>query len=271
MHYKNCPQCDAANNSGPSDKYAVCGVYYAKWLKSQLRHSKPTSGKRLRASRSSSGNIIGSHIRLHWLVTEQEAKKHELAVRCALLIGMAVWGWFLIQTNFRITTGLFAEIGFYSSFIGSVTLVFHEAGHVLFSPFGRFMAVLGGSLFQLLVPGFLMLAFVYKYKNAFAGSVACWWLGYSFMDLAPYINDAEAQALLLLGGGTGKEIGGHDWHNLLSWTGLMEVHEGIASLFEITGEILMIAAVVWGVHLLCKQYQSLPQVLKMCINNPIKT
>ena len=53
----------------------------------------------------------------------------------------------------------------------------------------------------------------------------------------------------------GKEIGGHDWYNLLSWTGLMEAHEGIASLSETTDELLMMLSIVWGGYLLHKQYR----------------
>jgi hypothetical protein len=266
LHYKNCPQCDAVNESGPSDQCAACGIYYAKWLKAQLRASSSLADKRSGSAdkkffkdtgRATKKASLASHLSSRWLISEAPVKKHELLVRCVLLAGMAIWGWFLIQTNFRITTGLFSEIGFYSSFMGSVTLVFHEAGHVLFMPFGRFMTVLGGSLFQLLVPAALMFAFVYKYKNAFAAAVACWWLGLSLMDLAPYIYDAKAQALMLVGGGTGREIGGHDWHNLLTWTDLMQQHESIASVVETIGELVMVAALVWAGYLLYKQYKSL--------------
>ena len=45
-------------------------------------------------------------------------------------------------------------------------LVFHEAGHVIFSPLGRFMTVLGGSLFQILVPLLCMVAFLTRNLEA---------------------------------------------------------------------------------------------------------
>ena len=75
---------------------------------------------------------------------------------------MVIWGWLLIRTHPRVTTGLFPELSFYTPVISSFVLVFHEAGHVIFSVFGRFMAVAGGTLLQLLVPLALMVAFVYK-------------------------------------------------------------------------------------------------------------
>ncbi len=41
------------------------------------------------------------------------------------------------------------------SFLHLINLPFHEAGHILFIPLGRFMTVLGGSLFQVIVPASL--------------------------------------------------------------------------------------------------------------------
>lgn len=37
-------------------------------------------------------------------------------------------------------------------FLDRVDLVFHEAGHVIFGPFGEFIGILGGSLMQVLIP-----------------------------------------------------------------------------------------------------------------------
>src|SRR5215467_8039838 len=39
-------------------------------------------------------------------------------------------------------------------------LIFHEAGHILFSPFGDFMMTLGGSLMQVMVPIVCAVAFL---------------------------------------------------------------------------------------------------------------
>lgn len=44
------------------------------------------------------------------------------------------------------------------AFMHNINLPFHEFGHVLFMPFGRFMAILGVSLFKVTMPLFLMLA-----------------------------------------------------------------------------------------------------------------
>ncbi len=36
--------------------------------------------------------------------------------------------------------------------IDGVNLVIHEAGHIIFMPFGEFMMIAGGSLFQVIMP-----------------------------------------------------------------------------------------------------------------------
>jgi hypothetical protein len=66
-----------------------------------------------------------------------------------------------------------------------VNLPFHEAGHVIFSPFGRFMQVLGGTLGQLLMPTICMAVLLLRTREAFGAAVALWWLGENFMDVAP--------------------------------------------------------------------------------------
>jgi hypothetical protein len=63
--------------------------------------------------------------------------------RCAGLVLLAVWSWYLIGYDYR-----FAEINL--SFMHDILLPIHEAGHVLFRPFGEFMTILGGSLFQVM-------------------------------------------------------------------------------------------------------------------------
>ena len=191
------------------------------------------------------------------MYTEERVNSFEFYARCALLITMVVWGVLIISTDPRVTTGLAPELSFYDPLISDFVLVFHEAGHVIFSFFGRFMTVLGGSLLQWLVPFGLTIAFVYKYGNPFGGAVSLWLLGYSFIDTGPYCYDAKGMNLMLIGGGTGKEIGGHDWNNMLKWTGNLEHHESLAMFFHYLGSLVVVLAVFWGVVLLRRQWQSL--------------
>ena len=48
--------------------------------------------------------------------------------------------------------GLSYQPGGVLGFIHGIDLIFHEAGHVIFGFFGQFLAVLGGSLMQVLIP-----------------------------------------------------------------------------------------------------------------------
>ena len=101
------------------------------------------------------------------------------------------------------------------SFLHLPDLVFHEAGHMIFSPFGQFMTVLGGSLLQFLIPVIAAIAFV-RQDEPFGAAICAWWAGQNLVDLAPYIADARALQLVLLGGRTGAEVEGHDWEFILT-------------------------------------------------------
>ena len=260
MQYSVCPKCGA--ESEPAEKCSQCGIFYAKWFKAQL---KPDSGNpeareestQRSHGRSERASFAGNWLIKPWTHVEDRVNLFEFAARIGLLAGMAIWGWLLIQTNPRVTTGLFPELSFYTPVISSFVLVFHEAGHVIFSFFGRFMAVAGGTLLQLLVPLLLMAAFVYKYRNPFGAAVAMWLLGYAFIDAAPYAYDAKDMQLMLLGGGTGREVGGHDWNNMLGWTNSLHLHGSVASFLDTVGEIIVIASVVLGARVVRLQYPNL--------------
>ena len=66
-----------------------------------------------------------------------------MAARALVLAGLAIWTWSVAAAPM----GAAAD-----SVLHLTNLVFHEAGHVIFALFGRFMGVLGGSLLQVLVP-----------------------------------------------------------------------------------------------------------------------
>lgn len=144
------------------------------------------------------------------------------------------------------------------SFMHWINLVFHEAGHVIFMPFGRFMAILGGTLGQWMIPSVVLCAFVLQTRDTFGATIALWWLGQSFMDVAPYINDARAGQLVLLGGVTGRDRPGyHDWENILGDLGWMQYDHAIAGIVDTMGEGLMIISFLWGAYVLRLQYKNL--------------
>lgn len=165
--------------------------------------------------------------------------------RCAGFVLLSVWSWYLIGYDYRI-----AEINL--SFMHDILLPIHEAGHVLFRPFGEFMTILGGSLFQLLVPLGIGVAFIWKHKDNFGGAMGFWWCGVSLVDLSPYICDALHPYMTLLGGHTGAE-GPHDWIYLLSAVGQLQSAQGWGAFVHACGGLLMVASLLWGAAVLWRQ------------------
>jgi hypothetical protein len=146
-----------------------------------------------------------------------------------------------------------------NSFFHLVNLPFHEAGHLFFQLFGRWMTSLGGTLGQLLIPLACLLVLLLKTRDPFGASVSLWWLGESFMDIAPYINDARSQELVLLGGVTGREAdyGYHDWEFILNEVGLLHYDRTLAALAQVLGILLMLLSFAWAAYVLLKQYRHL--------------
>jgi hypothetical protein len=128
-------------------------------------------------------------------------------------------------------------------FMHGVNLIFHEAGHVLFIPFGRFIYVLGGSLMQILVPAGICGYFFYT-QQRYASAIALCWAGENFWDVSIYIKDAQDRILPLLGG----EISYHDWHYLLLHTNSLANAQPFGNFIYTIGILIYAFAVFAGVY-----------------------
>jgi len=173
-----------------------------------------------------------------------------LAGRASLLGAVTAFGW-----RFHLMTMMQLSDDLSGSPLHLVHLVFHEAGHVLFSWFGDFMHVLGGSLFQVLVPFIWFVAARFWGKDAFAGALCLWLMGHSLVDVAPYINDARSLQLMLLGGGTGREVEGHDWEYLLTALNLLHKDVYISRGVLSAGRWVMALSLGWAAVVLVAQYR----------------
>lgn len=149
---------------------------------------------------------------------------------------MLIWTISLLRTPL-------VELG--GSFMHLINLPFHEAGHIVFMPFGSFMMSLGGSLLQVLIPLICAWAFLFHQDDAFAASACVWWAGESLLDLAPYIDDARSLQLMLLGG-PAAEVEGHDWEAILTHLGWLHLDHSLARLAWYLGTALIIGALIWG-------------------------
>lgn len=221
-----------------------CGIIFAKYRPNALTARHPSRQSSRRKS--------------EWLLTakqcliESDTTTDSVTFygRAVVFVAMVWWGWTFIMTPLE--TNYTGE-----SFLHLINLPFHEAGHVIFIPFGRFMTILGGTLGQILMPMICLGTFLVKTHDPFGASVALWWTAESLMDIAPYINDARALDLMLIGGVTGKETDGHDWNNILSMLGLLEWDHRLAHLAYNFGILLMLASVAWGGRLLLCHYRRL--------------
>ena len=223
-----CPKCGAQSDDEAAE-CPQCGLVFAKFQQRAAVTTLTAAASVRTANRPSAAlrNPLTGAVQ---------------AGRIALLGGLFIW---TIQFA-RSPMGLASA----SSILHMPNLVFHEAGHVIFSFFGRFMTVLGGSLLQFLIPVTLAVAFL-RQKNAFGAVVCTWWAGQNLLDVAPYIADARALELVLLGGKTGAEVEGHDWEFILTQLGWLHLDRTLGLAAYRTGLAIMFAALVWGtIHLL---------------------
>ncbi|MEP6637619.1 MAG: hypothetical protein ABJB97_12915 [Acidobacteriota bacterium] len=121
--------------------------------------------------------------------------------------------------------------------IDGVNLVIHEAGHIIFRPFGEFMMIAGGSLVQVIMPAVFIGYFCYQ-RQFYSGSLVLFWLGESILKVSVYAGDSLALQLPLLGG----EGAIHDWNYMLIHLNLLSHTALIAGLIRLVGTLLIVLA-----------------------------
>jgi len=194
---------------------------------------------------AASGDSKGRELSAWLLQVPERVDAVRWWLRAALWAALVLWGCLLVAQDYR--TG---EIG--SSFLHGPLLLFHEAGHVLFRPFGEWLMVLGGTLGQLLMPAIIVVAFLWKNRDPFGAAVGLWLLGVSLLDVAPYMFDALDPQLMLLSGRSGEE-GGHDWIYLFNSMGLLPRAPFIGALTHKLGALVVLLALGWAAWLLVLQ------------------
>jgi hypothetical protein len=109
----------------------------------------------------------------------------------------------------------------------------------------------------LLIPLVCMVTLLLKNRDNFGAAVCLWWFGENFLDIAPYINDARAGEMPLVGGNFGHSspYGFHDWEYLLTESGLLRYDHALAKAPHLIGAVLMVGAICWVGGLLYRQYR----------------
>jgi hypothetical protein len=123
-------------------------------------------------------------------------------------------------------------------FIDNVNLLFHEAGHFLFSWGGTTLTALGGTLGQLMWPAGLAAYFWFRRRDRFGTAVCVWWFGENLIGIGRYMADAAFEELALIGGDV------HDWNFLFGRWGLLSSGQEIGRASRIAGAIIMLGALV---------------------------
>ena len=220
----DCPKCGAGVEPGEGE-CRQCGVIFAKYR-------QPHNPDRARLGGDTKAGARSARTAAEWWG------------QVALLVALAAW------------TVSFATTPFGPVLMDTVwhlpDLVFHEAGHILFIPFGQFMTALGGSLFQCALP--LALAGVFLHQGNRFGAVVCvWWAGQNLVDVAPYVADARTLQLVLLGGRTGGEVEGHDWEYILTQLGWLHLDRSIGVSTYRVGLAIMMASLAAGLLIAVRQ------------------
>jgi hypothetical protein len=149
-----------------------------------------------------------------------------------------VFLWALLNHLLDPRNGLIASIVWYLA-IGP-----HEIGHIVCIPFGEFLTVAGGSIWQILFWLLLALYTLFIRWRVVGCLVLLMVVGHSFINLAVYIRDAQERQLPLLFG-LGPEH--HDWGRLLDWMHLTAYDNLIAGVTVALGVTIIVGSIIAGI------------------------
>jgi len=120
--------------------------------------------------------------------------------------------------------------------IDGANLLIHEAGHVIFMPFGEYLMIAGGSLMQVILPAVFVFYFFYHGK-VYSAALVMFWVGERLLNVSVYAGDSIKMQLPLLGG----QDSVHDWNYLLDRAGLLAATPKIAMLIRLGGTLVILS------------------------------
>jgi hypothetical protein len=136
----------------------------------------------------------------------------------------------------------------YFSMLDWLNLGIHELGHVMLMPFGQFVSIMGGTLFQIAAPIFSVFNF-YCQDDYFAIALSFGWLSTSLFNSARYIADARALELPLASL-FGSENTIHDWNYMLFRMHLLQHDILISNIVRFIASVSMLICLITGIWLL---------------------
>jgi hypothetical protein len=135
-----------------------------------------------------------------------------------------------------------------NSWLHGVILVFHEAGHMLMMFFGEFLAILGGTFWQLALPIIFVLYFLLT-RQVWSASLVLFFVAFSFLDASIYVEDGLERELPLIT----NDQDTHDWWNLLFRLNLLRYDNFLGRLYYLEGVAFFLLALYLGVDFSRKQ------------------
>ncbi|CAN5174608.1 hypothetical protein BH11PSE11_BH11PSE11_36290 [soil metagenome] len=234
-----CPKCAHVRTPGETaapERCPACGVYFKKWAfrDTAVRTSANGRTETTHAEIDKPESVWRSALHERLTNIPGRGNLSQFYSRAFMLTMFLIWGIRLSRMDYR-------DGSMGGSFMHNILLIIHEAGHVLFMPFGQFMTILGGSLFQLLLPLIVAATILWQNRDPFGAALGVWWCGVSLMDLAPYIYDALRPTLTMLGGHTGED-GPHDWIYLLGAFNRIAQSQTYGGIVHKLGVVVMLAA-----------------------------
>lgn len=232
----NCPKCGMEQDISPT--CMECGIVFKKYYEIQNRTTDrqsiaPTGDNPDNEPVILKPNSVLENIRHLWSLSWQPVSTLAMV---SLSVGFFVMVYLLATKDLLGTDSLILH------FTHDVNLIFHEAGHWIFGIFGnRTLAILGGSLNQVLIP-FIVACSFWSRKDTVGFAFGLFWLFENFLDVSIYMADARALALPLIGG-LGEDA--HDWRNLFFQFGLINQDTAIAAKVWFIGWVGIVGAWVW--------------------------
>lgn len=136
-----------------------------------------------------------------------------------------------------------------------LNLGIHELGHVLMSPFGSFLGILGGSLVQCIAPIAGMVS-LHRQWDPFGVVVCGGWLSTNLFGVGTYMADAQARELPLVSPFSGHPL--HDWNYLLTELGWLHLCEELGLLTKLLATFVMVASLGAGAWLVWRMTRVSP-------------
>jgi len=172
-----------------------------------------------------------------WFEQLDDWKSVSRPVAC---IALVCYGLFLLYAAFERSGFLFLDYA---------NLAIHEAGHPLFGffagpdevGFGYTLAILGGTLLELMVPSACAAAFFFRREKT--GVAFClFWLFENLLYIGHYMATARTMDIELVGSGE------HDWEILFTRWGILVHDQQIGHATQALGWLGMLATVAWFVR-----------------------